>query len=104
MDAVHSVKELQQSISAGKSCKIAIPTSERIKKAIADAGAIDKLDTGIQLIPHEVTKILLAAICEIGTVVAKAPLEGYGVGLKRKEDELFLYFGKKLHTDQHTPE
>jgi len=99
MDAVHSVRELQQNISAGKSCKIAIPDSERLRKAIAEAEASDKLDIGIQFIPQEVTKILLAAICEIGVVAAKAPLEGYTVGLKRKDDQLFLHFGKKLKRD-----
>lgn len=95
MEAVPSVKELQQRLLEGGSCKIKLRDSDKLRAAIVDAEVFDKLDTGIQLIPRGVTKVLLAAICQIGTVVAKAPFEGYGIGLKRKGDDLFLYFTKK---------
>ena len=99
MDPVKSVRELQQSLAEGKSCKIAVRESDRLRKAIADAAVADELDTGIHLIPKDLTRILLAVICEIGTVVAKAPFEGYTLGLKRKDDEVFLYFSKKTRPD-----
>ena len=99
MDAVKSVRALQKSLAEGKNCKIAVSESDRMRKAIADAEVADKLDTGIHLIPKDVTRILLAAICEVGTVVAKAPFDGYALGLKRKGDQLFLYFSKKTHAD-----
>jgi len=103
MEAVSSVKELQQHLSTGRSCKIGLRNSEKLRKAIVDAGVVDKLDTGIQLIPRDVTRILLAAICQVGTVVAQAPFEGYGIGLKRKGDDLFLYFSKKTSPEPETP-
>jgi len=99
MDPLKSVRELQQSLAEGKNCKIAVKESDRLRKAIADAAVAGELDTGIHLIPKDVTRILLAVICEIGTVVAKAPFDGYALGLKRKGDELFLYFSKKTHAD-----
>jgi len=99
MDAVKSVRELQKSLAEGKSCKIAVSGSERLRKAIADAALAGELDTGIRIIPKDLTRILLALICEIGAVVAKAPFDGYALGLKRKGDELFLYFSKKTHAD-----
>ena len=99
MDPVKSVRELQKSLAEGKNCKIAVSASERMQKALADAGVAGELDTGIHLIPKDVTRVLLAAICEVGTVVARAPFDGYGLGLKRKGDQLFLYFSKKTHTD-----
>jgi len=99
MDAAKSVRELQQSLAEGKNCKIAVSESERMQKALVDAGVADELDTGIHFIPKDVTRVLLAAICEVGTVVAKAPFNGYGLGLKRTDDQLFLYFSKKTQTD-----
>lgn len=95
MDPVTSVRELQQCIARGGNCKMPLGESERLRKCIVEAQVVDKLDAGIQLIPRDITRILLAAICEIGTIVAKAHFEGYALGLKRKGDDLFLYFSKK---------
>lgn len=99
MDAVNSVRELQHNLAEGKSCKMALSESERLRKAIQDAGVAGELDTGIRIIPKDLTRILLAVICEIGTVVARAPFDGYTLGLRRKGDELFLYFSKKMLDD-----
>jgi len=94
VDTVPTVKVLQRYLAASKSCKVKLRSSGRMQAAIIQAGVSDKLDTGIQLIPRDVTKILLAAVCEIGTIVAKATFEGYAIGLKRKGEDLFLYFSK----------
>ena len=94
MEPVSSVRELQQRLAAGASCKIKLTASDKMQAAIREANVSDKLDVGIQLIPRDVTKVLLAAICEIGTIVAKAPFDGYALGLKRKGDDLYLYFSK----------
>ena len=80
-----------------------LPASEKMRTAIADADVMDKLGTGIQLIPKGVTRILLAAISEVGTIVARAPFEGYGLGLKRKGDDLFLYFSKRPAEEESPP-
>ena len=103
MEAVSSVKELQQCLTAGGSCKIKLPSSEKMRSAILEAEVVDKLEVGIQLIPRDITRILLAAICEIGTVVARAPFEGYAIGLKRKGDDLFLYFSKHAPREVKAP-
>jgi len=95
MDTIDSVKALQQCLNEGRSCKIALRDSDKLRKSIVDANVVEKLDTGIQLIPNDITKVLMATICQIGTIVAKAPFQGYGLGLKRKENELYLYFSKK---------
>ncbi len=64
---------------------------------------LDKLDIGIQIIPRNVTKILLAAVCKIGTVVARAPFQGYAIGMKRKGYDLFLHFSKRNSSDVEGP-
>ena len=92
MEPVASVRELQQKLSAGENCKIKLAASDKLQAAIREANVSDKLDVGIQLIPRDVTKVMLAAICEIGTTVAKAPFDGYALGLKRKGGEYYLYF------------
>ena len=103
MEAVSSVKELQQRLAAGGSCKIKLPPSEKMDAAIREANVSDKLAVGIQLIPRDITKILLAAVCEVGTVAAKAPFEGYALGLKRKPDGLYLYFSKHAPGEGKSP-
>ena len=95
MEAVSTVKELHQRLAEGVPAKIKLPGSGRMKTAIAEADVAEKLGAGIQLIPRGITKIHLAATCEIGTIVAKAPFEGYAIGLKRKGDDLFLYFSQR---------
>ena len=100
METVLSVKELQQRMAAGGSCKIKLPSSERMRGAVAEAGVADKLDIGIQLIPRDITKILLAAVCEIGPIVARAPFDGYALGLRRKGEDLYLYFSKRGGHDE----
>jgi len=103
MDAVSSVKELQQRFAAGESCKIKLPPSEKMDAAIREAKVSDKLAVGIQLIPRDVAKILLAAVCEVGTIAARAPFEGYALGLKRKPDGLYLYFSKHAPGEREAP-
>ena len=102
MDAVPSVRELQRRLEEGVSCKIEIAYSERMRQAVHQANAESKLDVGVQLVPKDSMRVLLAAVCDVGPMVAKAALEGYTIGLRRKGHQLYLYFSKH-DSESHVP-
>ena len=95
MEAVSSVRQLQEHLASGGSCKIRLRGSVRLRRAIVDAGVIEKLDVGKsvdlvvpRLVPREVDRawgqIVLAKAESID--VQRAEFRRLGVLWNRKLD------------------
>jgi len=92
MQTVGSIEELREVLAAGGRCKIRLHDEAALLRTLLEAGVADRAaGPGIALVPRGVTNVLLAAIAETDTAVARAALEGYRLGLRRKAEGWFLY-------------